>query len=51
MPFSAESQGWALGITGAVVALAFMITGFSPNLVPYFGVMPLDFCFRPLLTL
>lgn len=40
---SAESQGWALGITGAVVALAFMITGFSPNLIPYFGVMPLIF--------
>lgn len=36
-----HSQGWALGITGAVVALAFMLTGFSPNLVPYFGVMPL----------
>lgn len=36
-----SSQGWALGITGAVVALSFMLTGFSPNLVPFFGVMPL----------
>jgi MFS family permease len=38
---SEDQQGWALGITGAVVALAFIITGFSPNLVPHFGVMPL----------
>lgn len=38
---SEDAQGWALGITGAVVALAFIITGFSPNLVPSFGVMPI----------
>ncbi len=36
-----QSQGWALGITGAVVALSFLITGFAPNLVPYVGAMPL----------
>ncbi|WP_194848528.1 hypothetical protein [Candidatus Neptunochlamydia vexilliferae] len=36
-----SSQGWALGITGAIVALSFMLTGFSPNLIPHFGVMPL----------
>ncbi len=36
-----NSQGWALGITGAVVALSFMLTGFSPNLIPYFGTLPL----------
>lgn len=36
-----KSQGWALGITGSVVALSFMLTGFSPNFVPYTGVMPL----------
>ncbi|MCB1115144.1 MAG: MFS transporter [Chlamydiia bacterium] len=36
-----RSQGWALGITGAVAALSFIITGFAPNLVPHFGVMPI----------
>lgn len=36
-----NTQGWALGITGSIVALGFMITGFSPNFIPHFGVMPL----------
>lgn len=36
-----SSQGWALGITGAVVALSFILTGFSLNLVPLMGVMPI----------
>ena len=36
-----KSQGWVLGLTGAVVALAFMITGATPTLIPYLGVMPL----------
>ena len=36
-----KSQGWALGITGAVVALSFILTGFSPNLVPIIGSLPL----------
>ena len=31
------SQGWALGITGAIVALAFLLSGFAPNLIPYLG--------------
>lgn len=31
-------QGWAMGITGAIIALSFAITGFSPNLVPIVGV-------------
>lgn len=36
-----KSQGWALGITGSIVALSFIISGFSPNFIPFFGVMPL----------
>ncbi|MCB1106868.1 MAG: MFS transporter [Chlamydiia bacterium] len=36
-----ESQGWALGITGSVVALTFMISALSPNLIPSLGVMPI----------
>jgi len=36
-----KSQGWALGITGSVVALSFVLTGFAPNLIPYMGAMPL----------
>jgi len=34
------NQGWALGISGSIVALAFIITGFSPNLVPIIGALP-----------
>ncbi len=33
-----KSQGWALGITGATVALSFFVSSFSPNLVPYLGI-------------
>ncbi|GAB4185855.1 MAG: tetracycline resistance MFS efflux pump [Simkaniaceae bacterium] len=36
-------QGWAMGITGAIIALSFAITGFSPNLVPVMGVLSLIF--------
>lgn len=36
-----KSQGWVLGLTGAIVALAFMVTGFTPMLVPQLGAMPL----------
>jgi DHA1 family tetracycline resistance protein-like MFS transporter len=38
-----NEQGWAMGITGAVIALSFTITGLSPNLVPKLGVMPIIF--------
>ncbi|PCI78291.1 hypothetical protein COB21_01310 [Candidatus Aerophobetes bacterium] len=36
---AAEShvQGWALGITGSVVALSFFIGSFAPNLIPSLG--------------
>lgn len=36
-------QGWAMGITGAIIAFSFAITGFSPNLVPIIGVPSLIF--------
>jgi len=39
----AKSQGWAMGITGSAIALSFTITGFSTNLVPYFGVKGIIF--------
>jgi MFS family permease len=38
-----NQQGWAMGITGAIIALSFAITGFSPNLVPIVGVPLLIF--------
>ncbi len=40
---SKDQQGWAMGITGALIALSFAITGLSPNFVPYFGVRYLIF--------
>lgn len=36
-------QGWAMGITGTLLALSFGITAFSPNLVPSMGVPALIF--------
>ncbi len=32
-----DDQGWAMGISGSIIALSFVITGISPNLVPIFG--------------
>jgi len=40
---SKNEQGWAMGITGAIIALSFALTGFAPTLVPAFGVKPLIF--------
>ncbi|WGS52153.1 MFS transporter [Paraburkholderia sp. D15] len=34
---SAERQGWALGIAGSVMALAWVVTGLLTNLLPVFG--------------
>ncbi len=39
----AKSQGWAMGITGSVIAISFALTGLSPNLVPLTGVKLLIF--------
>lgn len=36
-----NSQGWAMGITGSVIAISFALTGFSPNLVPLVGTKEL----------
>ncbi len=40
---SANAQGWAMGITGSLEALAFAATALSPTLVPIMGVQPLIF--------
>ncbi|HEY4832642.1 MAG TPA: hypothetical protein VIH61_08810, partial [Waddliaceae bacterium] len=39
----ANSQGWVMGITGSVIAISFILTGLSPNLVPFVGVKRLIF--------
>lgn len=39
----AKAQGWAMGLTGSVIAISFAFTGLSPSLVPLVGVMPLIF--------
>lgn len=39
----ANSQGWAMGITGSIVAISFVFTGLSPTLVPILGVKTLIF--------
>jgi MFS transporter, DHA1 family, tetracycline resistance protein len=33
-----HEQGWALGITGSIVALSFFLGGFAPNLAPIIGI-------------
>jgi len=38
-----NSQGWAMGITGSIIAISFVFTGLSPNLVPLVGVKVLIF--------
>ena len=35
-----NEQGWAMGITGSVIALSFAVTGLSPNLILKIGIMP-----------
>lgn len=39
----ANQQGWAMGITGSIVAVSFVFTGLSPTLVPLLGVKNLIF--------
>ncbi len=34
---SEDRQGWALGVTGSVMAIAWVVTGFLNNLLPLFG--------------
>ena len=38
-----ESQGWVMGIWGAVVAFAFVIAGLCNNLIPWIGLNSLIF--------
>lgn len=38
-----ESQGWVMGILGSLMGAAWILTGFSPNLIPFTGVTPLIF--------
>ncbi len=37
----ANSQGWAMGISGSLIAISFVVTGLSPSLVPIVGVKAL----------
>ncbi len=38
-----DQQGWALGITGSVMAIAWVVTGLFANLLPIFGATGLIF--------
>lgn len=40
---SKDKQGWAMGISGAVMAVAWMLTGFFSNLIPLFGARGIIF--------
>lgn len=38
---SVERQGWALGVAGSVMAIAWVVTGFLTNLLPVVGELGL----------
>jgi hypothetical protein len=38
---SEDRQGWALGVAGSVMAIAWVVTGFLTNLLPVLGELGL----------